>query len=570
MSIKSPKAQSIISCVIAFLFTFLIALPNANSQINQAGQVKLVLVLVIDQFSYDYLARYKDKLNSGFRYLIEHGANFSNCRYKQATTQTAVGHSIIATGAYPWATGIIANEWYDRRKDKTLPAISDDSVQLIGANGKFGASAKSMNGTTIGDELKMASNGRSKVITVSLKDRASLFLAGNLANSAFWWDMHSGNFVSGSQYGNQLPGWATSFNERHYADQYFGQSWQKLLPETEYNASTRDNYTHERAFPGDGKEFPHVISGGAQGPNESFYAAFSATPWSNQMLIDFAKEAIDQESLGARGETDFLGISFSASDYLGHAFGPYSHEMEDLIARLDQTLGSFLNGVDQKIGLNNCVIVLTSDHGVSAIPEFLKERGLDAGRIDPKSLKTTLDSNLDSRLGQEDWISSFTPPNLYLNLNAIDKLKYRQPDVEAVAAKICRQIPGIASVFTAFQFFSNQVPLSPYAEAAKKNYYWGRSGELYIVPKSGYIFGSEPSGTSHGSTHMYDSQVPLIIAGPGVKSGIYSQSASPNDIAPTISAILNITQPSLCEGRVLNEALGQFSGPPTPLRVNKK
>ncbi len=533
----------------------------ADAQTAASSKPKLVVVLMADQFSYDYLSRYQDKFGQGgFRFLLEHGANFVNCKYKQANTETACGHSIVSTGAYPWATGIIGDSWFDRRKGKIIESVTDETQQLVGGNGPAG-STRALLGTTIGDELKLATNGRSKVLAVSLKDRASLFLAGRLANNAFWFDTKTGNFVSSTQYGHDLPSWAKAFNDQHLPDRYFGKPWQRFLPESQYNASTRDDYPYERAIPGDGRQFPHVITGGAASAGEAYYNAFEMTPWANQLVADFAREAIDRENLGDHQDADFLGVSFSAGDYLGHSFGPYSQEVEDLVLRLDQTLATFFQYLDQKVGLDRCMIVFTADHGCLAIPEWLKEKGVESGRIDPKSFKNIVNSALNSRLGADDWIEAFEPPNLYLNLDAIDKQKYRQPDVEALAAKIARSVPGVGDVYTAVQFFLNQLPSGPNAEAVRRNYYGARSGELYILTKPGFMFTGESSGTSHGSPYGYDSQVPLIMYGGGIHGGRFGADSSPADIAPTIAAILGIQMPSLCEGRVLNEAVGQDYGP---------
>lgn len=534
-----------------------------------ASQPKLVLVLVVDQFSYDYLTRFADKLSpGGFRFLQQRGAFFTNCKYKQATTLTAVGHSVIASGAYPWSSGIVANEWYDRRRSTEIPAVYDEAVQPVGGSGA-GASARALMGSTIGDELKLATNGRSRVFSVSIKDRSALFLAGKMANGAFWFDTRTGAFVTGSQFGATLPGWVKTFNDQHYADKYFGKAWQRLLPETEYSASTRDDYQYEGVLPGDGRQFPHVVTGGLTAVGDAFYHAFTVSPWANQMVCDVAKEAIEQEGLGQHPDADYLAVSFSSVDLVGHLYGPHSQEAEDTFLRLDQSLANFLQFVNAKVGLNKCVIAVTGDHGVLPIPELLKERGqargIDSGRIDAKAFKTLLDSALDGRLGAQDWISSFCPPNLYLNLAAIDKEKYRQPEVEALAAKLAHSIPGIGDVYCASQLFSNQLPNGPYVDAVKKSYYWGRSGELYVIPRPGWIFSGEPVGTSHGTPYSYDTQVPLILFGTQIQGGKFGTDSSPADIAPTVSAILNINMPSLCEGRVLQEALGQVAGPQNAL-----
>jgi predicted AlkP superfamily pyrophosphatase or phosphodiesterase len=556
-------------CAIAALVALLVFMPCARAQLMQLQHPRLVLVIVVDQFAYELLTRFNSKFGpNGFRYLQDHGAVFTNCRYKQATTQTAVGHSIIASGAYPWSTGIVANEWLSGSKG-IVPSVYDESVQMVGSNGS-GASIKAMRGTTFGDSLKLCTNGRSKVFAISLKDRGALYLAGKLGNGAYWYDDRTGAFVSSSQFGSVLPGWVAKFNDKHYADQYFGKAWQRILPETEYTASNKDDYQYEGAMPGDGKTFPHVITGGATSPNQSFYSTFMMTPFANQMLADLAHDAIDQESLGMHTDPDVLSISFSSPDYVGHLFGPQSQESEDTMLRLDQTIGGLLKYIDGKIGLNHTLVVVTGDHGVAPLPEYVRERGqthgLDSGRIDPTGFKTSLDSALDSRLGPDDWISEFTPPNLYLNLTAIDKQKYRQPEVESLAAKLAHSITGVGEAYTANQLFTNQLPNSPYDAAVRKAYFWGRSGELYVIPRPGYIFSGGQTGTSHGSPYAYDQQVPLIIFGGPVQAGKYGQDASPADIAPTITSILNVPLPPLCEGRVLQEALGQVEGPPAPMQ----
>jgi predicted AlkP superfamily pyrophosphatase or phosphodiesterase len=520
---------------------------------------KLVLLIVADQFSYSYLSRFQDRFGTGgLRALQDRGAVFTNCKFADATTQSAVGHSVISTGAYPWSTGIVADQWYDPGRAKTIVAIADEGAQQVGGSGPaFGT--RLMNGTTIGDQMKLSSNGRSKVISVSLEPGAALLLAGRLATNAYWWEQKTGTFVTSSQYGHELPSWVQAFNDQRYAEKFVGKQWQRLMPEGQYGASTRDDYPYERSIAGDGKQFPHTIGTAA---GEAFNSSFVMTPWANDMLVDFSKEAIEREALGQHADTDLLAISFSAGGYLGEAFGPYSQESEDLCLRLDQSLANLMQHLDSKIGSGNYMVVFTSDHGVAPIPEFLKERGAEGGRIDPKVFKTLLNSALVGRLGQGEWIEAFEPPNLYLNANTIAKQNYRQPDVEALAAKTVHSIPGIADAYAAFQFYTNQLPSGPLLDAIRKSYYWGRSGELYVVPKPGFIFDSEINGTKSGSPYNYDCQVPLIIAGSGVEPGRYGTSASPADIAATIAAILAIEPPNTSEGRVLFECLGTHIGAP--------
>jgi predicted AlkP superfamily pyrophosphatase or phosphodiesterase len=531
----------------------------ALAQSSGGTRPRLILLLVVDQFSSQYLARYNELLSGkGMRMLEDKGAYFTNCKYKSATTVTAVGHTVISTGSYPWSNGVVGDAWYDRHKGADIAAITDDNVQLVGGNG-VGASCRSMLGTTFGDQLKMATNGRSRIWALSLKDRGSLFLAGKMGNGAIWFDQRSGNFVSSSQFGTNLPSWLRSFNDQHLPDQFFGKAWQRLLPESSYGSASRDDDPYKGSFAGDGRQFPHILNGGASAPSEPFYETFQETPFANDLLGDLAISAMNQESLGQRNDTDLLAVSFSANDSVGHIFGPDSQEAEDTFLRLDQTITRLLQHVDGKVGLSNCLVIITGDHGTAAVPEHLKERAMqtmDAGRIDPKSFKTLLNSALSSRLGKGDWISSFVPPNLYLNLSEVDKQKYRQPEVEALTAKLARSIPGVSEVYTAAQFYSNQLPSGPLTELVKHDYYWGRSGELIVVPKPNYIWSGFAYGTNHGTPYAYDRQVPLLMAGPGINPGRYTLDCSPADIAPTICSLLNLPLPPLCEGRALNEMLG--------------
>lgn len=564
---KKPGVIALIRTTLAILAVFCLSLNSlapAFAQASQSAKPKLVLLIVADHFSYNYLSRYQDKLSSGgLRYLMEHGANYTNCRLSYATSQNACGQAAISTGANPWMSGIVADEWYVPKKAKVLSATADDTYKLVGSNG-IGSSTHRLAGTTIGDQMKLATNGRSKVVSVSLRDTSSLMLGGILANYAFWWDRTTGNFVTSSQYAMELPAWAKAFNDQHYADKYFGKPWQRSLPETEYSASTRDDYPHEKAPVGDAKAFPHTITGGAHQVGSEFYSAFAATPWANQMTCDFAKEALDKEFLGQHPEPDMLSISLAAGDELNQNFGPYSQEAEDLVLKMDQSLSSLFQHIDSKVGLSNTLIVFTAAHGTMPIPEFLKERRMNTGRLDPKTFKTQLDAGLDAQVAADDWIDDFSPPNVYLKLETLEKQKVRQADLEAVAARVAKTIPGVGDVLCRHQLILNQVPSGGNAEAQRRSYYWNRSGELLIYPKPGYVFASDSAGTGSGSPFAYDSQIPLILSGPSIRPGRFVQTVSPIDIAPTVTSILGIEAPSLCEGSGLSDAVGQVLGPARP------
>ncbi len=561
---KAPARRDIfgqIATYVKFVITISLVLSIASSSLlstaawaQSDSRPRLVLLVVADQFSYNFLSRYRDKFSTGgLRMLTDRGASYTSCRYNCATTQRDCGNSTIATGAYPWTTGVVADQWYNRGKKAISNAVLDDQAEVVGAMGKAGSN-RLVKGTTIGDEMKLATNGRSKVFALGVDQSSSLLLAGRLANNALWLDAKSGNIVSSSKFGRTLPEWVTEFNNQHYPMRYVGKPWQQLMAATEYSASTRDDYPREKDFPRDGKVFPHTIS--AAPANEGdLYGAFAMSPFANQMILDLAKEAIDKEFLGQHTDTDLLAVSLSAGEQLNQYFGPYSQETEDLILRMDQSLASLFQAVDQKVGLSKCLVVFTASHGSPAIPEFLQERGLDAGRVDPKVFANFLDAKLDTRVGPEDWIEAFHPPNLYFNLDAIDKQKLRQPDVESLVANFTHSVPGIGDVFTAWQLFTNQPPNSPLMEKVRRSYVFGRSGELYITPKPGYVFSSEQTGTGYGSPYDYDTQVPLLLFGVGISQGRFSTAVSPIDIAPTIAAILGIENPSCCEGKPLADAV---------------
>ncbi len=521
--VRARNTMALILIAVLFFFGSGIELPliAATSQ-----RPKLIICLVADQFPCSYFSQCADKFQTnGFRQLLDNGANFTACRYTAATNQTACNLAVIATGAYPWSTGIVGNEWYDRRKHKMVKAsLIEDSA--AGSEETTGGTSYS-HGTTIGDELKISTNGLSRVVSISALQSDALLLAGKSGNRAFWWDCHSGNFASLTHSSMAHPAWVKKFNERHYSEKFLGKNWQSSGA---------------------------VSIGSGSAADESFYTQFIATPWANQMLIDFAKEAIEQESLGQGDATDLVNISFPAFEVVGKNYGSFSPEAYELVGRFDRSLADLLQFLDNRIGAANYLIVFTAGHGAMSSPDTMKSQGLEAGIVEAASFRNQLNTALSSTLGKANWVEAFAPPNLYLDLSAIDHSAYKQPDVEKLAAKLGR-VTGVAEIYTAFQFFMNQVPIGPQIDSIQRSYFWGRSGELYVIPKPGFAFASESNGTACGSPYNYDAQVPLVIYGNWFKSGTYANASNPADIAPTIANILNLNAPSLAEGRVLSEAL---------------
>lgn len=526
--------------------------PQAGSQ-NSGPKVRLVVGIVIDQFRYDYLIRFGELFGEGgFKRLIGNGALFTNANYIQVPTYTAVGHSIFMSGAPPAMSGIIGNEWFDRETGKRVTSVSDDSMKLLGGReGASGMSPINLTGSTVGDELKLASVGRSKVIGISLKDRSAILPAGKRPNAAYWYDNTTGNLVSSTYYFNDLPEWVKKFNREQRPDRFFGKRWEKLLPEEAYQSSTADDMNYEKGP--NGNKFPYIITGGEESPGPRFYNQFEYTPFANDYLVDFAKAAIENEKLGADDITDLLTISFSANDLIGHAYGPYSQEIEDVTLRTDRTIAEFLNYLDQKIGLDRTIIVLTGDHGVAPVAEQVRGLGY-GGRLEAKTLTDTIKGSLDKRFNNENWILSFVNGNVYLDEAVIDRRKLSPDEVERAACQAAMKMPGIAGCFTRSQIIAGELPDTKIARAVTNGFYAPRNGNLVIVPQPFFFFG-EGLGTTHGTPYSYDTHVPIIISASGIVPGAYLNVCSPADIAPTLAALLRIEAPSNSVGRILIEAM---------------
>ena len=338
---------------------------------------RLVLLIVVDQFRYDYLDRFGDLFAAnGLKRLLRDGASWVDANYDHMPTYTAPGHATFMTGAYPAETGIIANEWPDRETGKKVSSVSDESAKLFsgGAN-EQASSPRRLMASTLGDELRLATNDRAKVIGISLKDRAAILPAGRHANAAYWFSAQSGNMVSSNYYFEQLPKWVADFNGSHPADKYFGALWERLLPEAEYlKRAGADSPPWEDIgkVAGDTNAFPHKITGGATGPGRDFYGAFEYSPFANDLLVSFTEQAIVNEQLGQDDDTDVLTVSFSADDYVGHRYGPYSQEVMDVTLRVDRQIGALLDFVDAHVGLKNATVIFSADHGMAPSSKISK------------------------------------------------------------------------------------------------------------------------------------------------------------------------------------------------------
>ena len=540
---------------------------------------KLVLLIVVDQFRYDYLERFGDLFGpNGFRRLMRDGASWTQSNYDHMPTYTAPGHGTMMTGAYPAESGIIGNEWLDRATGKRITSVQDDTVKLLGGNPTDPAASPSrLMASTVGDELRLATNDRAKVIGISVKDRSAILPAGRHANAAYWFNWLTGTMVSSTYYFNQLPAWVTNFNNAKLADKYFGVKWERLLPADEYlRRAGPDDPKWEvvsNAWTPDTNTFPHIITGGTTTPGQKFYTALDYSPFTNEILVSFAEQAIVNEQLGQDDDTDVLTVSFSANDYVGHRFGPYSQEVMDVTLRTDRNVAALLDFVDARIGLANTLVAFTADHGVSPIPEHAAAMGLGGGRIPFATVMGTIQAGISARYNPQKktpdptadyllqfqeagaWRQWFINNNLYFNYDALKRDGVDVEEFSQVVIRAALSVPGIARCFSRLQLLRGATSVTdPIERRALHGFYPARSGDVVMVAEP-YKYIAETITATHGSPYSYDTHVPTIIMGPGVNAGRYLEAATPADIAPTLSALLRITAPSNSTGRVLIEAL---------------
>ena len=571
------RRTPLVVLLIVSLFVGSIGYAQRRTQPPEPKRPRLVLLIVVDQFRYDYLERFGDLFAAnGLRRLLRDGASWTQSNYDHMPTYTAPGHGTMMTGAYPAESGIIGNEWLDRPSGKRITSVSDESVKLLGGGPNETASSPSrLMASTVGDELRLATSDRAKVIGISVKDRSSILPAGRHANAAYWFSTTTGNMVSSTYYFNQLPGWVGTFNAGRPADKYFGAKWERLLPENEYlRRAGPDSPPWETVTSqGDTNTFPHTITGGANAPNSSFYWALDYSPFTNELLDSFAQQAIVNEQLGQDDDTDVLTVSFSANDYVGHRYGPYSQEAMDAALRVDREIAKLLDFVDARVGLSNTLIAFTADHGVSPIPEHATALGMGGGRIKAADLFAKIQTALTARYNAErkspdpsvDYLLRFKEANttrewlinsnLYFNYDALQRDGVNVEEFSRVVCAAALTVPGIARCFTRIQLLRGATSVTdPIERRALHGFYPARSGDAVLVAEP-FKYLAETITATHGSPYSYDTHVPTIIMGAGINAGRYLEAASPADIAPTLSALLRITPPSNSTGRVLIEAL---------------
>jgi hypothetical protein len=498
------------------------------------GRPKLIVVIVIDQFRGDYLERYRDQFgDAGFRLFLDHGAYFSDCNYDYANTRTAPGHATLFTGAYSNGHGIIANEWWDFKANRSVAFVEDERTTAVGMAGiHAGASPHNLMADTLGDEMKLATQGRSRVFAVSLKDRAAVLPGGFAADAAYWIDAQSGAWITSSYYRDDMPKWAQDFNATRPA-KYWDRDWRdsqgKVLGST----------AHRK---------------GKNGTDASFYEVVGRTPFANEYELEFAKELMVYENVGRGPATDLLAISLSANDVLGHQLGPDAPEMQEMALALDRELADFFNFLGHQIGLANVWIALSADHGVSALPDAAKKLRIPAANLDVAKVEAQMNAGLTAKFspGHSENFVKLEYPMVWLNNGAFAALRVKERDAETAVGETLMQA-GLLGFYTKSQLAEDEVPNTPMGKKYRNSY--SPEGSWYVegIPEI-YTVGSA-KGTDHASPYTYDTHVPLLLYGLPFQAGTYRAAAEPIDLAPTLASLLGINAPTHSVGRVLTEAL---------------
>ncbi len=518
---------------------------------------RLVVGIVVDQMRWDYLYRYSDRYgDGGFKRLLKRGFSCENAMLNYVPTVTAIGHSCIYTGSVPSIHGIAGNNFRIERLGKDLYCTDDSLVSGVGSQTPAGRmSPRNLLVTTITDELRLATNFRSKTIGVALKDRSSILPAGHTANAAYWFDDEAGKWISSSYYMEQLPSWVETFNKKDLATCYLQQDWNTLYPIESYVQSTEDDTRYEKPY-GKGERPVFPVSTSALFRQKG-YGVIRYTPYGNSLTFEMAKAALKNERLGQGNQTDFLAISLSSTDYVGHQFGVNSIEAEDTYLRLDKDLEAFLACLDEMVGQGNYLLFLTADHAAAHNVRFLQDHGIPSGTWAPDQTKTSLDSLVFTRFGVKDVVLSLMNYQVHLDRAKLETagVDYEQVKVSIICFLEAQE--GIAYAIDMEKAVMAPVP-QPIRERIVNGYNRERSGAIQIVVKPGWYDVSsneEPLGTTHGVWYPYDSHIPLLFYGWRVCIGETNREVYMTDIAATLAALLKIQMPSGCIGKPIQEVI---------------
>ena len=546
-----------------------------NSAMASDSPPKLILQITVDGLRGDIPGRYLDRFGKvGFKYLHEKGIVYTNAQYQHSNLETVVGHSVLATGAFPSAHGMVANVWMDRESGQLGYAVEDGNYDMVGAAGGVdkdseidptqaaakseGRSPRAILCSTFSDELAKATAGQSKIFGVSVKDRGAITLAGH-AGKAFWFSKKTGGFVSSTYYYEQYPNWVNAWNDRSLADTYAETSWELLNDPSSYVYKDADDRPYETEMPGYGRVFPHPFG---KKDSKLFYTLLTLSPVGDELTLDFAKNLITNEKIGKDAVTDYLSVSFSSTDYMNHVFGVASLENEDNMLRLDRTLANLFEFVDETVGLKNTLIVLCADHGAPEAPEYMAAQGMAVDRLVPSKFDVEPGiAVLKKRFGiGKELIKMYEHPYIYLDHQLIREKELDPGEVERAIAEEMMKFDGIALAVSSTDIRNGRLPESPVLEQIRRNFHPKRSGDIYVLQEPYWFLYTDeslPLCTMHGSPWRYDTNVPIMFAGKNVKPESVSRLVHPVDIVSTLALCAGTTLPSGAVGNPLPEVLGK-------------
>ncbi len=531
---SSPRSAASPFVLTLAILCSVVCLQGRTSASAYNARPKLVVVIVIDQFRGDYLERYRDQFgDAGFRFLLDHGAYFPNCNYDYANTRTAPGHSTLFTGAYSNGHGIVANEWWDQKKKRMVTSVEDDATKIVGAPGdKTGASPHNLLADTLGDELKLATQGKSHVFGVSLKDRAAVLPAGFAGDGAYWIDPKSGQWITSTYYRNDLPQWVREFNSSRPA-KYWDREWRDA------NGTVLRSTAHRK---------------GKDGEDAGFYEVIGSTAIANEYEFAFAKELMVYEKLGQGPATDLLSISLSPNDILGHQVGPDSPEMQQMALDLDRQLADFLNFLGHQVGLANVWIALSADHGVSSLPDAVKKLHIPSANLNAGKLEADINKELTAKFspGHPASYIKLDYPLAWLDQDAFAAAHVREHDAEQAVGEAMKQT-GMRDFYTKSQLSAGTAPDTPLGRKYLNSY--SPEGSWFVIGVPDIYTVGPSKGTDHASPYTYDTHVPLAFYGLPFQPGTYRTNTEPVDLAATLASLLGINAPTHAVGRVLTEAL---------------
>jgi len=552
------------------------AVAPAAAGAAESEKPRLIVQITVDALRGDLPTRFAHVTgDDGFRYLKERGVNYTSANYAHANTETIVGHASLATGSVPAAHGMVGNVWFDREQDRLVYNIEDPDYHLLSVGADVdqqteidptqkaakvdGRSPSAILSSTFSDELAAHYGGKSKIFAVSVKDRGAVSLAGH-AGKAFWFSKSGGEFVTSTYYYDRYPDWVVAWNGAGHVQAYGGKSWELLLDPSEYMFGDADDREYETDFPGFGRTFPHAYGT----PDDKYYSTrLTLSPAGDELTLSFAKALIENEGLGDDEVTDYLAVSFSSTDYVGHLFGASSLESEDNLARLDRTLADLFDYLDENIGLDNTLIVLSADHGQPEVPGYLHELGIrNAHYFDTDALdKTPAIAALKAQFGiGEELIEAFFQPYVYLNRDLIRDKGLDQAEVELAVAEQLQKFEGVARAASSIALRTSSLPDTLLTQSILRNFHPKRSGDIYLVFEPNVFisdFDSLTVASMHGSPWRYDTFVPVYFAGNGLSPQTVRRPITPYDIAPTLSAYLGAKPPSAAIGVALPEVLGE-------------